>query len=146
MSKHIIRHPDDIDHLFSVSESRLMLDSKIAGEPCINVNHVTVLAGTCNAKLAEDGTPYGPKHEKAEIYVVISGQADVYVEDEKIPMRQGSLLYIRGGQAHYVDNTESDVPFCFLTLWPNEADNDVWHLRKRRWGENYNLQDPKHTP
>ena len=137
MSKHLIWHADEIPHLFKVAESRLLLDSKMAGEPCINVNHVTVDAGKCNAKLREDGSQYGPMHEKAEIYVGISGHADVYVNDEKVPMRQGSLLYIRGGSAHYIDNTASDEPFCLLTLWADEKDNEVWHLRKRLWGEDY---------
>lgn len=137
MSKHLIVNPDEVPNLFKVAQSRLLLDSKMAGEPCINVNHVTVGAGLCNAKLREDGTPYGPSHEKAEIYVCISGHADIYLSDEKMPMRQGSLLYIRGGVEHYVDNSASDEPFCFLTLWDNEEDNEVWHLRKKLWGEGY---------
>ena len=137
MSKHLIWHPDEFRHLFKVSQSRLLLDSKMAGEPCINVNHITVPAGMCNALEREDGTPYGPYHEKAEIYVCISGHADVYLNNEKTPMRQGSLLYIHAGSEHYVDNSASDEPFCFLTLWGNEEDNEVWHLRKKLWGEDY---------
>lgn len=137
MSKHYIWHADEILGFGAGNfESRLLLDSKMAGEPCVNVNHITVKPGTSTALINENGEKYGPKHEKAEIYICISGQAELFLNGEKIPMRQGSLAYIPGGCRHYVDNS-SDEPFCLLTLWPDEKDNDVWHDRKKAWGEGY---------
>ncbi len=138
MSKHYIWHADEILNFGAGNfESRLLLDSKMAGEPCINVNHITVKPSTSTAMLRNDGSKYGPKHEKAEIYIGISGHADLFMNGEKIPMRQGSLAYIPGGCEHYLDNNSTDEPFCLLTLWPNETDNGVWHERKAAWGEGY---------
>lgn len=88
MSKHLIWHADEIlNYGVGNFESRLLLDSKMAGEPCINVNHVTVKPGI--------------------------------------------------GTAHYITNLSDTDPLCFLTLWPNEEDNEVWHERKAAWGEGY---------
>ena len=138
MSKHLIWHADEIlNYGVGNFESRLLLDSKMAGEPCINVNHITVKPGISTAKVDAQGNTTGPAHEKAEIYLCISGKGELWRDGEISEMRQGSLAYIPGGTAHYITNLSDTTPLCFLTLWSDEQDNDVWHKRKAAWGEGY---------
>ena len=117
-------------------ESRLLLDSKMAGEPCINVNHGTVAPGGRTGEII-DGKLDGPGHAKAEIYFGVSGEADCYLNGEKVLMKQGTLIYIPAGVHHYLINRSQTEPFCLLTMWPDERDNDPWVARKEAWGEGY---------
>ena len=139
MSKHLIINPDEVLNFGKVfCESRLLLDSKMAGEPCINVNHCTIPRGGCSGVPDKTtGKPVGAAHEKPEIYVCISGHGDLWLDDEKIDFTPGTLAYIRGGVRHYVKNLSETETVCFLTFWPNEQDNDTWVNRKKAWGEGY---------
>lgn len=138
MSKHLIWHADEILNYGAGNfESRLLLDSKMAGEPCINVNHITVKAGISTAKIDDKGNKSGPAHEKAEIYLCISGKGELWRDGDTCEMRAGSLAYIPGGVGHYITNLSNTEPLCFLTMWPDEKDNEVWHKRKAAWGEGY---------
>ena len=138
MSKPMIWHADEVlNYGVGNFESRLLLDSKMAGEPCINVNHVTVKAGISTAHIDEQGNKTGPAHKKAEIYLCISGKGELWRDGERCEMHAGSLAYIHGGVAHYITNLSDTEPLCFFTFWSDEQDNDVWHARKAAWGEGY---------
>ena len=138
MSKYLIIHADEVLNYGRIyCESRLLLDSKMAGEPCINVNHCTVPRGGCTAIRGKDGKLSGGKHEKSEIYMCVSGHGDLWLDDEKVDFTPGTLVYIRGGVEHYVKNLSETETVCFLTFWPNEQDNETWHQRKAAWGEGY---------
>ena len=83
MSKHLIINPDEVLNFGKVfCESRLLLDSKMAGEPCINVNHCTIPRGGCSGLLDKTtGKRVGAAHEKPEIYVCISGHGDLWLDN-----------------------------------------------------------------
>ncbi|GEM_PF-695411 len=138
MSKHYIWHADEVAGFGCPNyESRLLLDSKMAGEPCINVNHGTVPPGKNTADIDETGRAFGMAHEKAEIYICLDGQADLYLNGEKEVMRQGTLCYIPAGTEHFLVNRSKTETFQLLTLWPDEKDNEAWFDRKNAWGEDY---------
>lgn len=138
MSRHYIWNPDEIAFFGDENyQSRLMLDSKMAGEPCINVNHGTVPPTKSTALYDDNGRPYGLAHEKAEIYMCLAGEAEVYLDNEMELMRQGTLVYIPAGVEHYLINRSTTTPFQLLTFWPDEKDNEAWHDRKNAWGEDY---------
>ena len=123
-------------------ESRLLLDSYMAGESCVNVNHGTVAAGGHTGSFKEDGkTLYGPAHHKAEIYLGLSGSATCYLNDHPVQMKCGTLIYIPGGTEHYLVNNSKTEKFCLVTIWPDEQDNDCWVARKKDWGKPYKTVD-----
>lgn len=123
-------------------ESRLLLDSYMAGEACVNVNHGTVKAGGHTGSFKEDGkTLYGPAHDKAEIYLGMSGSATCYLNDNPVQMKNGTLIYIPAGTEHYLINNSKDEPFCLVTIWPDEKDNECWVARLADWGKTYKTVD-----
>ena len=124
-----------------VYESRLLLDSYMAGEPCVNVNHGTVAPGCTTGSAREDGTLYGPAHEKAEIYLGLSGSATCYLNGEPHQITCGTLIYIPGGTEHYLVNNSKTEKFCLVTIWPDEKDNETWVARKEAWGKTYKTVD-----
>ncbi len=136
--KHYIWHADEVLPFVDKDyQSRLLLDSKMAGEPCINVNHGTVAPGGHTGDPDENGKLNGDPHKKPEIYFCVSGEADVYLDDEPEIMRQGTLIYIPAGVHHYIVNRSQTEPFVLLPMWPDEQDNEAWHKRKKAWGEGY---------
>lgn len=116
-------------------ESRLLLDSKMAGEKAVNVNHGTVAPGGHTGSYV-DGKLTGAAHEKAEIYFGVSGEADVYLNDKPSVMKQGTLIYIPGGTPHYIVNKSKTEKCVLLTIWPDEKDNEAHEARISAWGEN----------
>jgi len=120
-------------------QSRLLLDSLMAGEKCVNVNHGTFAPGagimTGNPVAAQDGP--GTAHEKAEIYFGVYGEADVYIEGDPVYMTRGTLIYIPGGFRHYVVNRSLTERFELLTIWADEKDNDMHAARVEAWGTSY---------
>ncbi len=138
MSRHYIWHSDEVMGFGKPNyESRLMLDSKMAGEPCINVNHGTVNPKKNTAEIDADGRSFGSKHEKAEIYIGLAGEADLYLDGEKEVMRKGTVVYIPAGCGHFLVNRSATTPFELLTLWPDEKDNEAWFDRINAWGDDY---------
>ena len=138
MSKHYVWHADEVKNFGEGAyESRLLLDSKMAGEPCINVNHGTVAPGAHTGDYGPDGKLDGPAHEKSEIYFCVSGRAIVYLDGEPEEMHQGSLIYIPAGTHHCIENLSKTEKFVLLTMWPDERDNEAWVARKEAWGEGY---------
>lgn len=138
-----VYNPEEIKNFGSGAyESRLLLDSFMAGEPCINVNHGTVAPGAHTGSYKEDGkTLYGCAHDKAEIYIGLSGSATCYLDDQAVQMKNGTLIYIPAGTHHCIENNSKTEKFCLLTLWPNEHDNDCWEERLAAWGKTYKRAD-----
>jgi len=136
-------NPEEIKNYGSGNyESRLLLDSYMAGEKCVNVNHGTVAAGGHTGSFMEDGkTLHGPAHEEAEIYLGMSGSATCYLNQEPVQMKNGTLIYIPAGTDHYLVNNSKTEPFCLVTIWPDEHQNDCWEARLRDWGKTYKRAD-----
>ena len=120
-------------------QSRLLLDSFMAGEKCVNVNHGTFAPGAGVIPGSPGAPPesYGAAHEKAEIYFGVYGEADVYIEGEPVFMERGTLIYIPGGVRHCVVNRSPTERFELLTIWPDEKDNDMHAARVKAWGTSY---------
>jgi len=137
-----VYYPKDIKiYGGGVYESRLLLDSYMAGEPCVNINHGTVNPGCTTGAKKEDGSLYGPAHEKAEIYLGLSGSATCYLNDNPHHMECGTLIYIPGGCEHYLVNDSATEKFELVTIWPDEKDNETWVNRLKDWGTTYKTVD-----
>ncbi len=135
-------NPEDIKNYGSGNyESRLLLDSYMAGEPCVNVNHGTVAAGGHTGSYNAEGKLEGAAHPKAEVYLGLSGESTVYLEDTPVIMKNGTLIYIPGGTKHYIVNNSQTEPATLVTIWPDEKDNDCWEARLRDWGKTYKRAD-----
>ena len=134
MTEYKVYNPDEIKPFGSGAyESRLLLDSFMAGEKCVNVNHGTVAPGSGTGKPGDKGEA----HEKSEIYFGVSGEADVYLDGHPIMMKQGTLIFIPGGVCHFIVNRSRSEPFVLLTLWGDEKDNTMHAARIKAWGKSY---------
>lgn len=139
---YLVINPEDIKNFGEGNyESRLLLDSYMAGEPCVNVNHGTVAAGGHTGSFNEEGKLYGPAHEKSEIYFGVTGSATVYLDGNPVQMKNGTLVYIPAGTEHYIVNNSKTEKFTLLTMWPDERDNEAWVARLKAWGTTYKRAD-----
>ena len=120
-------------------QSRLLLDSLMAGEKCVNVNHGTFAPGAGVSPGEPGAAPggFGSAHKKAEIYFGVYGEADVYIEGEPVYIARGTLVYIPGGSRHCVVNRSRTERFELLTIWADEKDNDMHAARVKAWGTSY---------
>ena len=112
--------------------SKMLLDDFVAGHRAININEGTLAPGckTC-----------GATHKKAEIYIVMKGEAVLHLGNELIDIKSGSIAFIPSGVFHSLDNKSSKDPFVLITLWENAKDNEVWDARVKAWGKSFKTID-----
>jgi len=117
--------------------STMVLGDELVGEHCINLNQGTLKPHT---RLA------GSAHEKEEIYYVvdcqegaevITGQGD---EEIRYKVKRNDIIYIPGGCFHWINNLDCDEPFVIMTMWPNQEDNGLYHVRLKEWGTSFKLK------
>jgi len=130
MKKGKVINPSEVkayvcDHTYS---SKMLMDDLVAGEKAINVNEGTLTAGCSTA---------GGVHEKAEIYIVMKGEATLHLGDELYDIKPGSIGFIPGGVFHSLDNKSKTDEFVLLTLWPDANDNGLYHERIKAWGKSF---------
>jgi len=107
--------------------SKMLLDDVVAGGKSIHINEGT-LKGGCN-------TLPGSAHEAVEIYYVVKGEAVLFMDEEKIDIAPGSLIYIPAGCNHALENKSATEDFVLLTVWEDTKYNDVYHERVKAWGK-----------
>lgn len=110
-----------------VYTSKLLTGDEMAGQPVININQGTLKPFSRTA---------GGVHEKTEIYYMVDvGEGSLVVlDDEAVAVKNGDIIVIPGGVFHWIDNRNCEKPFILFTLWPNQAENEVYHLRLKEWG------------
>mgnify|MGYP001010179777 CR=1 FL=1 len=105
--------------------SKLLTGDEMAGRQVININEGTLLGG------ARTG---GAAHEETEIYYIVSGSGDVWLDDDCVHAVPGDIIIIPPGPFHWIDNRMNKVPFVLHTYWHRQEDNDVYHKRLKAWG------------
>ena len=117
--------------------SKMLTGDEMAGMQIINVNEGTLKEG-CRTE--------GGAHEETEIYYMVSCEnADVVLDDEHIPVKNGDIIVIPPHVFHWIDNTRSSKPFVLFTLWPKQEQNGVYFARKEAWGTSVAYFDDQYT-
>lgn len=114
-----------VDHTYS---SKMLLDDLVAGGKSIHINEGTLKAG-CSTS--------GGVHTSTEIYYTLKGEAVLHLDEEKIDIKPGSIVYIPAGVFHALDNKSKNEDFIFLTLWEDAKDNELYHARIKAWGKSF---------
>lgn len=71
--------------------------------------------------------------------------ADVWLDDDRIPVKNGDIIVIPPHVFHWIDNRRSSKPFVLFTLWPKQEQNGVYFSRKEAWGTSVAYVDDKYT-
>jgi oxalate decarboxylase/phosphoglucose isomerase-like protein (cupin superfamily) len=117
--------------------SKMLTGDEMAGLPIININEGTLKAG-CRTE--------GGEHDETEIYYMVKCEnADVWLDDDCIPVKNGDIIVIPPHVFHWIDNTRSSKPFVLFTLWPKQEQNGVYFARKEAWGTSIANIDENYT-
>jgi len=116
--------------------SKMLTGDEMAGMQAININEGTLKPGSRTA---------GGAHEEVEIYYIVDGEGDVWLDEDRVPVKNGDIIIIPPHVFHWIDNTKSDKPFVLFTLWHRQEDNEVFHLRKESWGTSVKNVDDQYT-
>jgi len=109
--------------------SKMLLDNIVAGGKSIHINEGTLKPG-CN-------TMPGGTHEATEIYYIVRGSAMLILDDEKVEIGPGSVIYIPAGCFHALENLSETEDFVLLTIWEDTEHNEVYHKRIEAWGKSF---------
>lgn len=116
--------------------SKMLTGDEIAGMPVLNINEGTLKPG-CRTE--------GGAHEDTEIYYIVDGAGDLWLDDDCIPVKNGDIIVIPPHVFHWIDNTKSDRPFVLFTLWPRQEQNGVFFARKDAWGTSVRYVDDQYA-
>ncbi len=117
--------------------SKMLTGDEMAGMQIININEGTLKPG-CRTE--------GGAHDETEIYYMVSCEnADVWLDDDCIPVKNGDIIVIPPHVFHWIDNTRSSKPFVLFTLWPKQEQNGVYFARKEAWGTSVAYLDEQYT-
>jgi quercetin dioxygenase-like cupin family protein len=105
--------------------SKLLTGGELAGEPIININEGTLTGGERTG---------GAAHDKTEIYYIVRGSGDVWLDEDRYPVKPGDIIIIPPGVFHWIDNRMNREPFVLFTFWHRQEDNGVYHKRLKEWG------------
>jgi len=59
----------------------------------------------------------------SKLYFIVEGQAEMTIEDEMSPLKQGDLLHIPAGSMHSIKNPGPDDLVTFAIWWKPTEDN-----------------------
>lgn len=117
--------------------SKMLTGDEMAGMPVININEGTLKPG-CRTE--------GGAHDDTEIYYIVDCEnADVWLDDDCIPVKNGDIIVIPPHVFHWIDNTRSSKPFVLFTLWPRQEQNGVYFARKKAWGTSVAYLDDEYA-
>ena len=68
----------------------------------------------------------GGVHEQTEIYYIVSGMGDVWLDETCYHVVPGDFIIIPPGTFHYIDNTMNDEKFVLMTFWSRQEYNEVY--------------------
>jgi len=120
-----------------VYSSKMLTGDEMAGMSIININEGT---------LQPYGRTEGGAHDETEIYYMVSCEnADVWLDDDCIPVKSGDIIVIPPHVFHWIDNRRSSKPFVLFTLWPRQEQNGMYFVRKDAWGTSVANLDDQYT-
>jgi mannose-6-phosphate isomerase-like protein (cupin superfamily) len=117
-------------------ESRMMIDVFNSSSEKMQVNHGTLKAGCSIPGSVHEG------HD--EIYIVVSGEAELDLDHVRRHIRKGTVVFIPGGVHHALHNTSKTEDLEIFTVWagqPAPGANGVYDMRKEAWGTTYREVD-----
>jgi mannose-6-phosphate isomerase-like protein (cupin superfamily) len=117
------------DKLYS---SKLLTGGRLAGSDVININEGTVVGG---------GRTSGAAHEKTEIYYIVRGKGDVWLDNDCVHVKPGDVIVIPPGVFHWIDNQMNKEPFVLHTYWHRQEDNGTYYKRLQEWGTSVKKMD-----
>jgi Uncharacterized conserved protein, contains double-stranded beta-helix domain len=130
MSKGVVIQSPEVKSLVldETYSSKMLLDSIVAGGDTVQINEGTLKAG-CRTG--------GATHEKAEVYYIVKGEAELHLDEDCYNATAGTVAYIPGGVFHYLVNKSATEDFVLLTFWQRAEDNEVYNLRVQKWGKSF---------
>jgi quercetin dioxygenase-like cupin family protein len=105
--------------------SKLLTGGQLAGSDIININEGTLAGG---------GRTAGGAHEKTEIYYIVRGTGDVWLDSDCVHVKPGDVIVIPPGVFHWIDNRMNTEPFVLHTYWHRQEDNGMYYSRLEAWG------------
>jgi mannose-6-phosphate isomerase-like protein (cupin superfamily) len=73
--------------------------------------------GTAWGYLKRDMQQKPERAEVSKLYFIVEGQAEMSIEDEVSPLKQGDLLHIPAGSMHSIKNPGPDDLVTFAIWW-----------------------------
>ncbi len=116
-----------------VYTSKMLLDVYNSGSEKLQLNHGTLKGGQSTG-----GGVHPPPHD--EIYIVLSGEAVLHMDDVDYDIEKGTVVFIPAGTFHALTNKSKTQDFEIITVWPGQpapGANDVYDSRKEAWGTTY---------
>ena len=106
--------------------SKLLTGDEMAGRQVININEGMLIGGA---------RTHGAAHTETEIYYILQGTSDLWLDHDCIPVKPGDVIIIPPGVFHWIDNRRNHDPFVILTLWHRQEDNGMYFKRLQAWGK-----------
>ena len=128
-------------HVNEVYTSRMLLDHTNSGSKKIHINHGTVAPGGSLLPASEHGTE---QEHYDETYVIMKGSCKLELDGKVLEIQAGDVIFIPGGVAHGLDNSEGTEVVEILTIWagvPPKGINGVYDARLEAWGTSYRTVD-----
>ncbi len=69
-----------------------------------------------------------------EIYYIVSGKGDVWLNDNCLHVKAGDVIVIPPGVHHWIDNQMNKESFVLHTYWHRQEENGTYHRRIKEWG------------
>ena len=113
--------------------SKMLLDDDFLNDGCCGV--VQINAGEFRPNPHPELAPNCCAHEGDEIYIVLSGKAEIVLDGESIFPEPGDVVFIPAHVSHGVKNLSTEEPFRLFTVWKDGRRNDMYFIRKEKWGK-----------
>lgn len=73
----------------------------------------------CVVRAQTSSTPH--QHEESELFIIISGTADVFIDAVPHPVKKGDLVSIPVGSEHYISNQTDEDFHMYTIFWSTDS-------------------------
>ena len=112
--------------------SKMLIDVFNSGSEKMQLNHGTLKGGVALPGCGHPGYD--------EIYIVLSGEAVLNLDNVEYDLEKGSVVFIPADTFHALKNKSETEDFEIITVWPGQPApgvNGVYDMRKEAWGTTY---------
>jgi len=100
--------------------NHILPDSKLEMKGKLFINELVSLTGSeisFNSMPPKTSMPFDHKHTKnEEVYIVLSGTGEFKIDDEIIPVKEGSIIRMAPNAIRTWRNTSEDTEMIFITI------------------------------